>query len=86
MNGIQLCRRIRQTDKQTPILFFTRRVRAFDRETSLAAGATEYIVKPADLEKITNTIKQLLGENTLSFAPSKQSTANYKANHISNGL
>jgi DNA-binding response OmpR family regulator len=83
MTGIELCRRIRKTDKNTPILFFTRRVRAFDRETALAAGATEYIVKPASLEQITHTIKQLLGEKASGYTTDSKSITNYKINALS---
>jgi CheY-like chemotaxis protein len=63
MTGVELCRKIRQTDKQTPILFFSGKARPFDRETSLNAGATEYLVKSDDRERITETIRELLNDN-----------------------
>lgn len=82
MNGIELCRKIREIDKRTPILFFTRRVRALDRETAMAAGATEYIVKPASLEQINNTIKQLLGKSVSVSIPETHSVSNYDVNRL----
>jgi two-component system alkaline phosphatase synthesis response regulator PhoP len=83
MNGIELCRQIRQADQQTPILFFTRTDRAFARESSIAAGATQYLVKPADLEQITDTIKSLLGENAPVYAGKTKSITNYNVRQVS---
>jgi len=60
MTGVELCRRIRETDKQTPILFFTGMASNDDRNVAIAAGANSYLVKPNDLDKFTDTVKQLL--------------------------
>lgn len=60
MSGVELCRKIRHKDKQTPIMFFTAMARDADRESGLAAGANEYLVKPDDLENLTETVKRLL--------------------------
>jgi DNA-binding response OmpR family regulator len=60
MTGIDLCSRIRQTDKQTPIMFFSAMARDIDRKTAIIAGANEYLVKPNDLERFTETVGQLL--------------------------
>ncbi|MCA1623315.1 MAG: response regulator [Acidobacteria bacterium] len=62
MSGVELCRRIRKTDKQTPILFFTGMASSNDRNVAIAAGASSYLVKPNDLDKFTDTVKQLLSE------------------------
>jgi DNA-binding response OmpR family regulator len=86
MNGVELCRQIRQADKQTPILFYTRTARAFARESCVAAGANEYLVKPSNLDQITHTIKQLLGENARVYAGKTQSINNYNNKHLSQVL
>lgn len=62
ITGVELCRRIRETDKQTPILFFTGMAGDGDRKNAIAAGATSYLVKPNDLDKFTETVKQLTSE------------------------
>lgn len=62
MTGVELCRKIRKIDKQTPILFFTGKERPQDRAASLAIGANEYLVKPNDLNRITETVKNLLNK------------------------
>ena len=60
MTGVEFCRRIRETDKHTPILFFTGMARASDRTTAIEAGANSYLVKPNDLDKFTETVALLL--------------------------
>lgn len=62
--GIELCRRIRQTDLRTPILFFTGMARLIDRATAMAAGASDYLVKPNDLDRLQETTKRLLGRSS----------------------
>ena len=63
MTGVELCRLIRRTDAQTPILFYSAMVRAVDREAAMTAGATEYLIKPDDLNGFTATVRRLLQES-----------------------
>jgi len=62
MSGVELCRRIRQIDKRTPILFFTGRMRRAECDVSIAAGATEYLVAPVSEENLVETVRRLLNE------------------------
>ena len=62
MSGVELCRRIRQTDRKTPILFFAGRTRRVESDVSLAAGATEYLVEPVSEEYLIETVRRLLHE------------------------
>ena len=62
MSGVELCRRIRQTDKKTPILFCGGRTRLADCDVSLAAGATEYLVEPVGAEYLIETVRRLLSD------------------------
>ena len=64
MTGVELCSRIRQTDKQVPILFFSAMARNSDRKSATMAGANDYLVKPNDLDRFAETVKQLLHENS----------------------
>jgi DNA-binding response OmpR family regulator len=59
-DGVELCRQIRRTDSETPVLFFTGMARSVDRAAAMAAGANEYLVKPNDLERLTATVERLL--------------------------
>ncbi|HEY0048365.1 MAG TPA: response regulator [Pyrinomonadaceae bacterium] len=62
MSGVELCRRIRQTDKRTPILFCSGRTRLAECDVSLAAGATEYLVRPIAAEHFIETVRRLLND------------------------
>ncbi len=58
-----LCRHIRQMDKTTPILFFSAMARPADQNVAIAAGASEYLVKPDDLDRLPGMVKSLLDLN-----------------------
>jgi DNA-binding response OmpR family regulator len=60
ISGVEICRRIRTYDKQTPIIFFTASAFPAERAAGLAAGANDYLVKPDDLGRITETVKRLV--------------------------
>jgi DNA-binding response OmpR family regulator len=53
MSGYDICRQIRKADADMPVLLITSKSRAADISEGMAAGATEYIVKPFDLMGIT---------------------------------
>ncbi|MER7763747.1 response regulator transcription factor [Streptomyces sp. NPDC097619] len=59
MNGVQVCRRIRETS-QLPIIMLTARGDDFDIVIGLEAGADDYIVKPARTEVIEARLKAVL--------------------------
>jgi DNA-binding response OmpR family regulator len=61
--GLDLCRRIREFDGATPILFFSGLAQESDRRSGLDAGAQGYLVKPNDLEKLVETVTQLIGND-----------------------
>lgn len=65
MSGLELCRKIREMDKQTPIMFFTAMARPADYAEGIKAGANEYLVKPNDLESLPETVKRLLNRSKL---------------------
>src|SRR5277367_5941664 len=46
INGIELCRQIRQTDTKTPILMLTALDQVQNKVSGLKAGADDYLVKP----------------------------------------
>ncbi len=60
MSGLELCRLIRQNDPRTPIVFFTGMARDVDGTNAIEAGATKFLVKPNDLDILTETIEELL--------------------------
>ncbi|MDQ3132139.1 MAG: response regulator [Acidobacteriota bacterium] len=60
IDGIELCRQIRKTDTVTPIIFYSGAAYKAEREQAIAAGANAYLVKPNDLDNLTDTVKLLL--------------------------
>lgn len=63
ISGAELCRKIRYRDSKTPVLFFSAAAYPVDFDEAFKAGATEYLVKPDDLFKLTETIENLLARN-----------------------
>ena len=58
--ALQLCKRLREMTPGTPILFFSARAFARDRELALEAGASAYLNKPDDLFEIVQTVNSIL--------------------------
>ncbi|MFF4323570.1 response regulator [Streptomyces sp. NPDC001568] len=59
INGVQVCRRIRETS-EVPIIMLTARGDDFDIVVGLEAGADDYVVKPVRTEIIEARIKAVL--------------------------
>ena len=60
LNGIEVCRRIRQTNKTVPIIMITARDTVLDRVSGLDSGADDYIVKPFAIEELLARLRSLL--------------------------
>ena len=66
-SGVDLCEKIRETDKQTPIIFYSALAGEMFKKVANDAGADEYLVKPDDLgifaETVQKNMKQCLAEH-----------------------
>jgi len=60
VDGLEVCRRLRDAGDRTPILMLTARDRVRDRVNGLDAGADDYLVKPFALEELTARLRALL--------------------------
>ena len=60
IDGLEVCRRIRQAGDVTPILMLTARDAVNDRVEGLDAGADDYLVKPFDLAELLARLRALL--------------------------
>jgi two-component system OmpR family response regulator len=81
LDGFALCRRIRDFDPETPILFFSGAAYEADKKRGIEAGANAYVIKP-DLDGLLESIKQFVSheesvtakiipfERKMSFSPS----------------
>jgi DNA-binding response OmpR family regulator len=56
---IDLCKRLRELSPETPILFFSARAFARDRERAFKAGASAYLTKPDDILEIVHTVNAI---------------------------
>ncbi|MBT9315082.1 response regulator transcription factor [Leptothoe spongobia] len=68
INGIHLCRRLREAGRRLPILMLTARDTNTDKVAGLDAGADDYVVKPFDLLELLARLRALLRRSTLGEA------------------
>ncbi len=76
IDGLEVCRRLREGGDTTPVLMLTARGEVDDRVAGLDAGADDYLVKPFALRELLARVRALLrraGEEdgkpeTLTFA------------------
>lgn len=59
INGIELCRRLREV-KQTPVIMLTARDEVMDKVNGLQVGADDYLAKPFAMEELLARIGALL--------------------------
>jgi DNA-binding response OmpR family regulator len=64
-DGCELCRQIREVDRETPILIYSGVAYEIDESRCLAAGAQGYIVKPG-LISLIETIRRLASRSALT--------------------
>jgi two-component system response regulator MprA len=74
IDGLEVCRHLRNSGDKTPVLMLTARVEVEDRVAGLDAGADDYVTKPFDLEELLARLRALLrragrpGNQTLRYA------------------
>ena len=70
MDGFEVCRQIRATNKQLGIIMLTARTQEMDKVTGLMTGADDYVTKPFSPAELTARIDALYrrigGDNTAS--------------------
>ena len=60
MDGLEVCRRVRERGDRTPVLMLTARDAVTDRVEGLDAGADDYLVKPFALDELLARVRALL--------------------------
>jgi two-component system, OmpR family, response regulator MprA len=60
LDGLEVCRRMRDTGDRTPVLMLTARDEVGERVAGLEAGADDYLAKPFALEELLARLRALL--------------------------
>jgi two-component system, OmpR family, response regulator len=60
MDGMEVCRKIREANKKVPILMLTAKDAISDRVAGLNNGADDYLVKPFAFEELLARLRSLL--------------------------
>ena len=59
-SGLDLCRRIREFDKSTPILFYSAAAYEIDKNQAINSGAQAYLIKPSHPSELCNLVVSLI--------------------------
>jgi len=59
-SGLDLCRKIREFDTRTPILFYSAAAYEIDRELALRSGAQGYLIKPSQNSELCDLVSLLI--------------------------
>ena len=91
MDGFEMVRCIRQTDKHTPVLFLTARSAINDVVEGFELGANDYLKKPFGMQELIIRIKALAGKafNFTEPAPKEVTDfeiGNYRFNPVTQRL
>jgi DNA-binding response OmpR family regulator len=61
-SGIDLCKKLREFNSRTPILFYSGAAYERDKQQAFAAGAQEYLVKPVENDELIATVTRVILE------------------------
>lgn len=70
IDGLTLCRRLREAGRQTPVLMLTARDSLDDKIAGLEAGADDYVVKPFALREVEARLRALVRRAQVRVGPS----------------
>ena len=63
LNGIEVLRRLRKADNQTPVILLTARNMTLDKVMGLDQGANDYITKPYEIEELLARVRACIRDN-----------------------
>ncbi|NMC36666.1 response regulator transcription factor [Candidatus Beckwithbacteria bacterium] len=71
-DGLEICRKIRQSKLQTPVVMLTARTSIDDRVKGLNMGADDYVTKPFAFSELLARIRALIRRNASQKLPQYQ--------------
>ena len=85
MDGLEICRRIRNQNNYTPVLMLTSKSSEIDRVLGLEIGADDYVTKPFSVRELMARIKALF-RRVEAFSTSSDNTEDDKNNIVFGNL
>jgi two-component system, OmpR family, alkaline phosphatase synthesis response regulator PhoP len=76
LDGIEVCKRLRQQRVMTPILMLTAKDDEFDKILGLELGADDYMTKPFSPREVVARVKAILRRSKLSETQKEQEVEN----------
>jgi DNA-binding response OmpR family regulator len=61
-SGIDLCKKLREFDSRTPILFYSGAAHDRDKQEAFSSGAQAYLTKPVDNDELIKEVFRLIAE------------------------
>ena len=68
-SGIDLCKKLREFDTRTPILFYSGAAFEIDKQQAFAAGAQGYLIKPAGPDDLIAEVIRIVSATRSTEAP-----------------
>jgi len=72
IDGFEVCRRLRRSHTNVPILMLTARGAVADKVVGLDCGADDYLTKPFDFEELLARVRARLRQETHPHSPAKK--------------
>ena len=75
MDGFEVCRRLREQGRATPIIMLTAREEETDKVLGLELGADDYITKPFSMRELLARVKSNIRRTDMLLQPAAKSSA-----------
>lgn len=85
MDGMEVCRKLREQKNHTPILMLTAKGQVRDKVEGLDCGADDYLTKPFAFEELLARIRALVRRPKESICRILSGRKNFKANKKDDG-
>jgi two-component system response regulator MprA len=86
VDGLEVCRRLRDAGNRVPVLMLTARDAIEDRIDGLDAGADDYLVKPFDVGELKARLRALLRRSTADETPDALSFEELRLDPVRHGV
>lgn len=71
MNGLEVCRKLREQAVNTPVLMLTAKSSELDRVLGLELGADDYLTKPFSIQELQARVKAMLRRSSMQTMQQK---------------